>query len=120
MHARARVDMFADMCASMRADICSDICVDMCVCACVCKCVYRYAKAMQMAICMRIHALAHVCRWTPNAVDAKLAGSAVLGRILAKRRHLPHLYTENTVLFGTLACRIGLVAHMPPTGTSHS
>ena len=48
---------------------------------------------------MRTHARAHVCRRTPNPMDAELVGSAVPGRIPAKRQPLPPLYTENTVLF---------------------
>ena len=60
---------------------------------------------------MRTHARAHVCRRTPNPMDAELVGSAVPGRIPAKRQPLPPLYTENTVLFSMLARWIALVAH---------
>mgnify|MGYP007024881496 FL=1 len=60
---------------------------------------------------MRTHVRAHVCRLTPNPMDAELVGSAVPGRIPAKRQPLPPLYTENTVLFSMLARWIALVAH---------
>ena len=108
---RAHVDMCADMRAHMCAHMCTDICVDifvhMGVDVCVgmrkaCKC--PYTRALMRA---------HMCAGgrTPNPVDAKLAGAAVSGRIPAKRRPLPPLDTENTVLFSMLARWIALVAH---------
>ena len=50
---------------------------------------------------MHTHARAHVCRRTPNPMDAELMGSAVPGRIPAKRQPLPPLYTE---ILSYLAC----------------
>ena len=91
----------------MCADICVDIFVHMDVDVCVgmrkaCKC--PYTRALMRA---------HMCAGgrTPNPADTKLAGAAMPGRIPAKRRPLPPLYTENTVLFSMLARWIALVAH---------
>ena len=48
-----------------------------------------------MPICAHIHALAHVCRRTPNPADTKLAGAAVPGRIPAKRGQLDEVTQEH-------------------------
>ena len=106
---RAHVDMRADM----RAHMCTDICVDICVHMGVDVCVGMRKVHVQMPTHTHTYARAHVCRYgrTPNPADAKLAAAAVSGRIPVKRRPLPPLYTENTVLFSMLAHWIALVAH---------
>ena len=81
------------------------MCIDMSMRDCT---LVRMHASMQER--MRTHARAHVCRWTPSPMDAELVGSAVLRRVAAKRRPLPPLHTENTVLFGMLACWLALVA----------
>ena len=90
------------MCRRMRVGMCIDMSMR------DCTLVRMHASVHEH---MRTHARAHVCRRTPNPMDAELVGSAVPGRIPAKRQPLPPLYTENTVLFSMLARLIALVAH---------
>ena len=111
--------MHRDICMDLRLDMRAGMCIDMSMRDCTL--VHMHTSVHEH---MRTLARAHVCRRMPNPMDAELVGSAVPGRISAKRQPLPPLYTENTVLFSMLACLIALVAHgtsgMPPTGTSHS